>query len=625
MACSPVMIGFGGSVQLGLLRKHMEPAPEIEFDVGRSWFRSEGVSCRFSGTSTGLAFGRERSTFDVDWIVVGGGRIDNRRELEELLVCSKREKPVEDCELVWMAYRKWGDLFAHRILGDFAFCIVDHLENQVLLVRDVVGAKSLFYSIDGETLLFGSSFEELVGQRRGTFELDPRWLAASSTRCYGPKSLELTACVGVAQVPPASIVRFSDGRVHKSRYWQLEPGEDSSLSDSDCLEGFRERFLSSVKLRLGRADRTGFELSAGLDSSSIVAAAIACGFSPKQVHSYSHVLSERSSERAGDYGREFELVESNVRHFGIPSPCQIHQDGGGFIDFLSASSSGMGGGLWNQWGVYSRALYEKAGAAGIHCLLSGAGGDDLVSTANALIYRDWFRSGDWIRFARELMLDSRLTSTRQRLARLASSLMPLSSFKRRSRSNYLLGGNQFLSDSILSKDIVTELLEESSSYYASLDFSGKRIFGVSEGFLASGRLPGSCEVASRFGIEVRYPMLDRTLMEFCMKLPLRLLRRDGFGRYPLRKAMPELPSRIRWGELKQVPAIPWVADYFRSSGREVRNYVRDLEKSGIDLSWLNLTEFREAALGLEDLDPVGRYRFMQSLGISVMLRRYARA
>lgn len=198
------------------------------------------------------------------------GEVYNFRELRtELKVLGHRFESHSDTEVALRAYVEWGESFVDRLNGMYAFALWDLRTRELLLVRDRMGVKPLFYYETADGVVFGSEPKALLAN-----PLVPRTVRADGLR----ELLEMVKTPGQAifagmrEVLPGEVVRFNEHGSHRRRYWQLEAREHAdSLEQTirhtrDLLEDIVQRqIVSDVPLCS--------LLSGGLDSSIITALA----------------------------------------------------------------------------------------------------------------------------------------------------------------------------------------------------------------------------------------------------------------------------------------------------------------------------------------------------------------
>ena len=212
------------------------------------------------------------------WIIFNG-EIYNFQELRpELVAAGHRFRSRTDTEAIVHGYEEWGDQVVPRLRGMFALAIWDVRRRRLLLARDRVGKKPLFYSGNGREFFFASEIKAILATGRVQAEMDPVALHDYLTYFYFPPPR--TAFRSIFKLPPASCMTVqveSDGtlRQHQSTYWDPVEAAGSAprLSRRDAVERTRELMEEAVRLRLISDVPLGIFLSGGIDSSTITALA----------------------------------------------------------------------------------------------------------------------------------------------------------------------------------------------------------------------------------------------------------------------------------------------------------------------------------------------------------------
>jgi asparagine synthase (glutamine-hydrolysing) len=205
------------------------------------------------------------------WVSFNGeiyNHADARRELE---ASGHRYRTRSDTETIVHAYEQWGDDCVHRFRGMFAFALWDAPRRRLLLVRDRLGIKPVYWTRVGDTLLFASEIKSLLAS--GIVAAEPNTSALPevlSTRYVAGTD---TLFCGIHKLLPGHRLVFQDGRVEITQYWDVPIGV-TPRRDADPRElvsRFRSLLTESVKLRLMSDVPLGMFLSGGIDSSAIAA------------------------------------------------------------------------------------------------------------------------------------------------------------------------------------------------------------------------------------------------------------------------------------------------------------------------------------------------------------------
>lgn len=211
-----------------------------------------------------------RRTAEGECAITYNGEIYNMPELKaELLAQGARFETESDTEVILLGYLRYGEAYIKRLNGIFAFALWDGRRQELLLCRDRLGVKPLFYIMKGNTLVFSSEIKGLFAypgveaavDREGLCEI----FALGPARTYGKGVFR-----GVREVLPGEYLRFGREGLKRTAYWRLEsrPHEDSFEETVERVSGLvqdavRKQMLSDIPVSTF--------LSGGIDSSLVTA------------------------------------------------------------------------------------------------------------------------------------------------------------------------------------------------------------------------------------------------------------------------------------------------------------------------------------------------------------------
>jgi asparagine synthase (glutamine-hydrolysing) len=203
-------------------------------------------------------------------VVAWDGRLDNRDDMIHQL-----QQPVPhecgDVAIVAAAYQQWNTGCFAKLVGDWALSIWDPTRQSLILAKDPIGPRQLYYRLGNDQLFWSTVLDALVLCSTTTFVLDEEYVAGWLS--FFPAT-HLTPYVGIHAVSPASYVRFEKRRQTVTEYWGFDPSKRIRYkSDSEYEDHFRAMFTQSVRRRLRSDTPILAELSGGMDSSSIVCVA----------------------------------------------------------------------------------------------------------------------------------------------------------------------------------------------------------------------------------------------------------------------------------------------------------------------------------------------------------------
>ncbi|MEE2792283.1 MAG: asparagine synthase (glutamine-hydrolyzing) [Acidobacteriota bacterium] len=477
--------------------------------------------------------------------VVFNGEIYNFRELRhELEMRGHRFRSASDTEVIVHLYEEEGPEFVRRLDGMFAFALWDARTRALMLARDRLGQKPLFYWQHGDTVVFGSEPKALFQDSTVPVEVDQEAIHHYLT--YGYVPAPRSAFKHIRKLAPAHYMMVRDGKTRLSRYWSLdyEPKRQASIED---LEAELDELLGRAVARRLVADvPLGVLLSGGLDSSAVVALmrrsgageinTFAIGFDQPQ---YDERPYARAVATAFDTKHHEFVVRPNITEL---LPRLVYHYNEPFADSSAVPT----------W-----VLTEMAGRS-ITVALSGDGGDEAFlgydRYAGAVVTDQLDRLPEGLRrgIARAVgwLPNGSAKTALTRLRRFAGGL-DIEPYKRYGRwISMLLDEHK--------KQLYTPEFSAAWGGLDSLDLleewccgSGalatvERLADADVGMYLPDDLLVKMDIASMANsLEVRSPFLDHQVVEFAASLPVSLKLRPGASKYLLRRVMKShLPQAI---------------------------------------------------------------------------------
>jgi asparagine synthase (glutamine-hydrolysing) len=202
--------------------------------------------------------------------IAGSIRLDAREDL--LAALGLAGQALGDAALCLHAYRRWGESFVERLAGDFAFALWDPMRRRLLLVRDQLGIRSLYYARIGSTWVASESLAWLVEQPGLDKRLDETWVGDFLATGHSLDPWR-TAYAAVRRLAPGHCAALGRDDATERRYWRLTIGEPLFLSDEAYGERFRELTRQAIRDR-APAGRLGIAMSGGLDSTTLAALSV---------------------------------------------------------------------------------------------------------------------------------------------------------------------------------------------------------------------------------------------------------------------------------------------------------------------------------------------------------------
>jgi asparagine synthase (glutamine-hydrolysing) len=527
------------------------------------------------------------------WIVFNG-EIYNFRELrKELEGCGVEFISHSDTEVILAAYRVWGESCLTRLGGMFAFALWDVPRKRLLLVRDPMGIKPLYYHQSEQTFVFASEVRTLL--RTG---LVPRKVDSTGVLSYlafGSVYEPWTIAEGVRAVPPGHVLSVQNGSVSIREYWNPLPSstaqsEPASGNGTATVNRLPALLRDAVLSHLVSDVPVGVFLSGGIDSSALVAVLSHNGV---RANTFSLVF-EEGEFNEGQYSREI-ARRFGSEHHEIPVSQQ---------DTLAVMPEALC--AMDQPtidGINTYLVSAKTRAAGVKVALTGLGADELFAGYSnfrrvprleafskrfgrlpKLVRRPFSVSvalfvgkGDRSRKLAELATDHGSIVHPYFLARML--------FGAAEREDlFAVPDYQALQQSI------NRGLQESITESQSLDPVNRVSYLESRWYMRNTLLRDSDFMSMAHGLELRVPFLDRTLVEACFRIPGdKKLQGDSPKSLLLASLGVELPREIV-NRAKRGFTLP----FERWLRGEMRPFVEDtLLKSDWDQTSISASAVRE--------------------------------
>jgi asparagine synthase (glutamine-hydrolysing) len=505
--------------------------------------------------------------------VVLNGEIYNYRELRDRLSRRGHTLATEgDTEVIVHLYEEYGPDCVRFLHGMFAFALWDGRRRRLLLARDRIGKKPLFYAVRGGTLTFASELRALLEDRSIPREVDLAALDGYLAYGYIPSPRSVFA--GVRKLPPAHTLAFAEGRLELERYWRLDYSRKLTVRDPRELhEPIRDAIRAATRRRLVADVPLGAFLSGGIDSSAVVAAMARESATP--VKTFTIGFEHRDFDELPHARHVAELLGTDHHEFVVRPdaiatvPRIVRQYGEPFADTSAIPSFHL----------------AEVTRAHVTVALNGDGGDESFGgytryVANRLASRLDVLPPAFRRAAGragERLHSSEVTSLTSKARRLATGLA-LSPADRYARYQSWFDTAQ--RDALYTDDFRAATRGPATAEVIArpwLQASGEDVLDVMLEVDALTYLPGDLitkiDIATMaHALEARSPLLDHELMEFAASLPAELKIRGRQKKWILREALRAwLPDDIL-DRPKQGFMVP-VADWFRG---ELREHVHDV-------------------------------------------------
>jgi asparagine synthase (glutamine-hydrolysing) len=496
------------------------------------------------------------------WIVFNG-EIYNFRELRaELEAAGHRFYTSTDTEVIVHAYERWGTTAIARLRGMFGLAIWDLRSKSLLVARDRIGIKPLYYAEANGRLYFGSELKSLLEAPELPRDLDLDALDHYLSFLYTPRDRSIFT--SVRKLPPGHLLTWQNGKVRVERYYQLPAGETYSGSEADAVGDLRAVLCDAVRSHLISDVPLGAFLSGGIDSSLVVG--LMTQTSGARVKTFSIGFDEPAFD-------ELEHARRVARHFGTDHhEFVVKPDGVGILDALIshfdepfADSSAI-----PTWYVSEMARKH------VTVVLSGDGGDELFGGYDR-----------YVPHPRVIAFDRYSPRALRNVAAIAAARLPhgvrgknfLRHVGRDDQGRYLDSIRFFSTDekpSLLSRDVLRQLsatdpesrLASHFERYAQLPWPSQMMRFDAETYLPEDVLTKVDRMSMAHSIESRVPLLDNEVIEFASSLPASMKIKGGRRKHVLKEvAATLLPAEIL-DRRKQGFGVP-LGTWFRGNLREL--------------------------------------------------------
>ena len=324
---------------------------------------------------------------DRSLVVVCNGEIYNFRDLRtELQGLGHRFSTHSDSEVVLHGYAQWGERFVERLNGMFAFAIWDARRQTLLVGRDRLGIKPVYWLQDGRRVAFASEAKALLELDGVAREIDANALAAYLELGYVPAPLSILR--GIRKLPIASMLKVTAQGATVQTYWQPPTAVDGSVQPREWVRRVRERLEESVRMQMVSDVPIGAFLSGGIDSSAVLA--FMSRHSSGPVKTYSIGFDGGPAER---FYNELDHAREVARLFGTdhheilvkPDVVQLLPKLLWHMDEPIADSA-----------FVTTYLVSEFARRDVKVILSGVGGDELFGGYRRYLGEHYMRYFDWL-------------------------------------------------------------------------------------------------------------------------------------------------------------------------------------------------------------------------------------
>lgn len=505
---------------------------------------------------------------DKSVVVVFNGEIYNYKQLRDGLEdASHRFRSRTDTEVIAHLYEEHGDKCIDYLRGMFAFALWDRNKHRLLLARDRVGQKPLYYTKAKGVLYFGSEIKQLLISDKVERELSFDSLDTYLSVGYvpGPRTL----FERIWSLKPGHYMKVEDGVSSIHKYWDIDHSEKlESLCEAEIIERLQELITESVRLRLVSDVPLGAFLSGGMDSSTVVGImskisnsslkTFSVGFPPGKFDESPHARRAAKHFQTDHYEYPMGevspgLLEHLVWHHDEPVGdasciplfllCRLAKQ------YVTVALSGEGAD--ELFAGYHHYPLERLGQ---HY-------DLLPRSAQHIIYR----------FAQTLPLSNRFSRTLHGLWAAKQdpshrSVCWMSVFNEEEKKQLFNSATGFISDHPYSA------FSEHWHSATGGNYLDKALYVDEKAYLPDDLLMKVDKMSMANSLEARSPFLDHKLIEFVSQIPEGMKLRGKIGKYALKQAVAQIvPEDIiqRRKHGFNVPIQTWLTGWLEEYARDI--------------------------------------------------------
>jgi asparagine synthase (glutamine-hydrolysing) len=482
---------------------------------------------------------RERSL-----VVVCNGEIYNYRELRrELQAHGHLFSTESDSEVVLHGYAQWGEAFVERLNGMFGFALWDARRQTLLVGRDRLGVKPIYWLSDAKRVAFASEAKALLELPGVAREVDPNALAAYLELGYVPAPLSMLR--GIRKLPIGSMLKVTPQGASVQTYWQPSTRVDPGLSAAEWVARVRARIEESVRMQMVSDVPIGAFLSGGIDSSAVLA--FMSRHSSGPVKTYSIGFDGGAAER---FYNELDNARQVAKLFGTDHhEILVKPDVARLLPKL----------LWHMdepiadSAFVTTYLVAEFARRDVKVILSGVGGDELFGGYRRYLGERYMRYLDWLPQPAKLgaarlagLLPSDRHSKWMNYSRLAKNFLGAASVPFTERYRAYVGVFSAAETGGLMRRAPTERFDaiaESFRRYGG-DDALARMFAVD----ASTQMPDDLllltdKMTMASSLECRVPLLDHELVELAAQIPASIKVAGGELKSLMKKALADVLPR----------------------------------------------------------------------------------
>ncbi len=582
------MCGIAGIVNLGNIDVQVQDLKSMTDTIIKRGPDDEGF---YMHKNVGFGF-RRLSIIDISsgkqplsnedesiWVIMNGEIYNFQALRNSLLAKGHIFKSYSDTEVLVHLYEEHGLDFISKLRGMYAFALFDKKNNKVMIARDRVGIKPLFYSFINNSLIFGSEIKE-IKKISGPLTLNNRGILDYFT--YGYTLNDKTCYTEIKKLLPAHylVIDLNTYQTRVENYWKIKYTPDFTVSEAEWIERINSKLSETVKCHMIADVPLGAFLSGGVDSSAVVANM--AKLSDRSIKTFSIGFKEEKYNELNYARIVSEKYKTDHHEFVLePTSINIISDLVNMYDEPFADSSAI-----------PTYFLSKLTREYVTVAMSGDGGDEIFAGYSsyrkaALIQKKFKSMPSFVRTmigtSAKLLPDHIIgKGLMHHISKSPEHLGAYSNLFKEYELPKML--NQDFIDSLKNYSSIDSKINMIDSYKTNDFVTNYELLDINA-YMVDDILTKVDRASMANSLEVRVPLLDHEFIELAFQIPSSLKLKNGEGKYIFKKSLESsLPSEIMYRK-KQGFAVP-LKKWFRN---DLNTMIHDelLTSNSLILNFIN--------------------------------------
>jgi asparagine synthase (glutamine-hydrolysing) len=481
------------------------------------------------------------------YVIVADIILYNRTEVMKMLWGKGIDDTVSDTIILLESFDKWGLKCLSLIKGDYSFLIFNKKTGDFFCARDPLGIRPFFYTITPDSFVFGSELRFVKASFQAEPETNFGYILDTLVTCKS--DTPETAYKRILRIKPAHYLLQEKGKFLLSRFWQFSNDRNIICKSMDDYESiFRNALIKAIQVRIRGTDSIGTELSGGLDSSAITGIANFVANSGQiPITAFSNILPRY---HPSIYKDESDFIHQQL-HYSQMDWEGIEMLNQNTVELIRHALKIQGCITQQNFHIFNKGLLEAVSHKKIGVLLSGFGGDEMISARISFPWNETLDVGQFNVFYDELFFRGiTFHSFFKGIKILGKYLI--------SKTNKQVSTNRKFSHDLLEKrfnrlpirhdfsdkhNLRTRFYDK-YKYASQYKISQQQVTRLTQNYISQ-HLDLSYAAAAQYGIEYRYPLLDTELLETYLSFPSHVVNHHGLNRYIFRSGIKNfVPEKI---------------------------------------------------------------------------------